>query len=94
MACLKINVEYVLNIGDPNIPTPNYYLINFQENIPPQLTRVGLSELKIFTKQQNQTTTTIFTNKIVIWVAIVLVVILLGFMSVKLIKETNATKAD
>lgn len=94
VAWLKKGEEYVLKTGAASMSSPSYDLANFQENIPKQLTQVNLGEFTVFEKQGAKTSTTIFTNRMIIWVAIILVVALLGFMSVKLIREANASKTE
>lgn len=94
VAWLKKGEKYVLKTGAASMSLPSYDLANFQENIPKQLTQVQLGEFTVFAKQGAKTSTTIFTNRMIIWVAIIFVVALLGFMSVKLIRETNASKTD
>lgn len=94
VAWLKKGEDHVLKVGEASMKSPNYDLANFQGDIPKQLTQVKLGELTVFAKQGAKTSTTIFTNRMIIWVAIILVVALLGFMSVKLIRETNAGKTE
>lgn len=94
VAWLKKGEDYVLKTGAVDMVAPRYDLANFQDNIPSELKEVKLGEFVFFNKKNQETSTTIFTNKMIIWVAIILVVALLGFMSVKLIRETNAGKAE
>jgi hypothetical protein len=94
VAWLNKGEEYILKTGAGSMGSPSYDLANFQENIPQQLAQVSLGDFTVYGKQLTQTSTTIFTNRMIIWLAIILVVALLGFMSVKLIRETNASKTD
>ncbi|NBP71114.1 MAG: hypothetical protein EBU52_20540, partial [Cytophagia bacterium] len=94
VAWLKKGDDYVLKTGAVDMVAPRYDLANFQDNIPSELKEVKLGEFVFFNKKNKETSTTIFTNKMIIWVAIILVVALLGFMSVKLIRETNAGRTE
>ncbi|GCC51043.1 DUF3999 domain-containing protein [Chryseotalea sanaruensis] len=94
VAWLKKGEDYVLKMGVASMKSPSYDLANFQGEIPKQLAQINLGEFKVFNKEGAQTSTTIFTNRMIIWVAIILVVALLGFMSVKLIRETHSGKTE
>ncbi|HOX81729.1 MAG TPA: hypothetical protein PLJ60_01125 [Chryseolinea sp.] len=94
-AWLKRGNQYSLKIGRDNLQLPNYDLAFFKDKIPAQPPLLYIGAVAIFQNKVEQSGTTIFTSQSIIWIAIVLVIIILGFMSVKLIRETgNSNKVN
>ncbi len=89
-AWLKKGNQYTLKIGNDNLQSPTYDLAFFKDKIPAQSQLLYIGAVTIFKEKGEQHSTTIFTSQSIIWVAIGLVIIILGFMSVKLIKENSA----
>jgi hypothetical protein len=93
-AWLKKGNDNVLKFGDGSLAVPVYDLGFFKDSIPQNI--VSLQPGKIIEKEKftEAESTTIFTTKSIIWVAIGGIVVLLGFMSIRLVRETSARKAE
>ncbi|MEO7989633.1 MAG: hypothetical protein ABI663_08840 [Chryseolinea sp.] len=91
-AWLKKGNSYTIKMGSEELQSPSYDLAFFQDKIPEQSPLLAIGAITIFEEKAPETSTTIFTSESVIWIAIILVIIVLGLLSVKLIKETNAAK--
>ncbi len=89
---LKKENSYTIKIGSEELQSPSYDLAFFQDKIPDQSPQLSIGSVTIFKEKAPEISTTIFTSTSVIWIAIILVIIVLGLLSVKLIKETNAAK--
>jgi len=91
MAYLKKEERYTLVFGNEKVITPNYDLINFRDTISsPSCLSVGkISLIKVQKKEIEKAGSTFFTSNIFIWISLSLVLLILGFMSVRMIKETG-----
>lgn len=89
-AWLKKDKMYIIKIGSDELQSPSYDLAFFQDKIPDQSPLLAIGPIHVFEAKALQKNTTYFTSQSIIWIAIVLVIIILGFMSVKLIKENSA----
>ena len=90
-AWLKKGNQYTLKIGAKELESPRYDIAFFKDNIPAESPLISIGLIKVFEEKERQTTTTSFTSQSIVWIAIVLVIMLLGLMSVKLIRETNSS---
>jgi len=86
-AWLKKGIAYKLKMGDSKLNSPVYDLDFFLDSIPNQPAVLQPSDIAAMTTAKEAKPTTLFTNKQIIWVGIILVAIILGYMSVKMIKE-------
>ena len=93
-AWLKQHDHYKLSIGNADLLEPTYDLAFFKDNIPYQPSVLAIGAITIFQKVKPQLSTTFFTNQSIIWIAIIIVIIILGIMSVKLIKEASMAKKE
>jgi hypothetical protein len=91
VALLAPGHAYHIKLGDDKMQTPNYDLLYFRDSIPanPPTLRHG-NVMLIGQRETAQQSTTFFTNNIFIWSAIVAVLLVLAFMSVRMVKETSA----
>ena len=72
---------------------PSYDLAFFKDSLSYQPTVLKVQNVQtIQAADKKEESPTFFTDKRVIWVAIILVIGILGFMSVRLIRETNTQK--
>lgn len=94
IAFLEKENEYSLKFGKEDLAAPRYDLTFFKDSIPNQTSLLSLGAITLFERSGAATSTTIFTNQLVIWLAIIGVVLLLGFMSVKLIREASVDKKN
>ena len=89
-AWLKKGERYSLNFGDESMDSPTYDIGYFKENIPEQVTILDASPVQEYSKTPEVAGAVFFTSRIVIWVAIISVIIVLGFMAIKMARETSA----
>lgn len=89
VAWLKKGNGYTVKIGDPAQREPRYDLAFFRDNIPDQPQVLTPGELKIFGEVKKKPAPTFFTDNIIIWIAIVVVIAVLGFMAVRMAQETS-----
>jgi hypothetical protein len=87
-AWLEAGHTYKVGVGD-SLRAPVYDLEFFRDSIPAQPPVLQLGEVTKFTHAVEATTPTYFTNRNIIWVAIAIVVIVLGVMSVRLLRENS-----
>jgi hypothetical protein len=91
-AYLKSGAAHTLDVGSPSLSTPSYDLAFFKDSIPDQPQVIHTGSITVFPQRQTETSPTFFTTTAFIWAAVIAVIAVLGFMSVKLLKETNAKK--
>lgn len=87
-AYLKKGVSHTLKLGEPELQAATYDLGFFKDSIPNQPPLLAMGALSIF-KEERAESTTFFTSRSIIWIAIGLVIIVLGFMSLKLVREAG-----
>jgi hypothetical protein len=87
---LKKDQDYTIKIGDETLQAPVYDLRFFQESIPNNPPVLSIRELTIFEKSKVAPAFTFFTTKAFIWATVVLVILILGFMSVRLLKDVGS----
>ncbi|KAA5544065.1 hypothetical protein [Adhaeribacter rhizoryzae] len=89
VASLQKNHSYHLAFGNEEVFPPNYDLAYFKDSIPGNLPLITPTRLKPLATPNAPKTATIFTNSNIIWVAIILVIGLLGFMTYRMLQETS-----
>jgi len=88
-AWLEPGHMYKVALGD-SLTTPTYDREFFRDSIPDHPVVLQLGAVKKFIKPVVATTSpTYFTNRNIIWVAIILVIAILGTMSVRMIRESK-----
>jgi hypothetical protein len=88
VAWLNQDDEYILKFGEKNIEPPVYDLSFFQDSIPEQLKVLEVTDIYGLDNGQETPSKTFFTNKKIIWIAIIVVIIVLAFMSRRVISES------
>ncbi len=91
VAWLKKDEPYKLKFGDEKIGQPDYDLTFFKDSIPDQLPVLKFSNISTIEEARAEPSPTFFTTKYFIWVAIVAVIAVLGFFSIRLIKDVQKT---
>lgn len=83
---LQKNMNYVLRFGDKNASLPDYDLKYFNDKltIHPKVLKVGAVERIEFDKVQDEE---FFTTKLWVWAAVIGMVLLLAYFSVRMIKD-------
>lgn len=90
IAELRKNTPYTLQFGNLSVGPPSYDLQFFTDKIPQQLPLVRVK--KITHIPPGQETHKIFTNKNIIWIAISLVIAMLGYLSYQMLKVSGKQK--
>jgi len=91
-AWLKKDIEHTLKIGSANTASPVYDLAFFKDKIPASPPLLTIHNLTAFEKEEPQSSTTIFTNPIIIWGAIIVTILILGFMVIKMVNESGSAQ--
>jgi hypothetical protein len=94
IAWLKKGETYTVRFGGEDQASPTYDLEYFRDSIPVQVQVLKINNVQRAKITAAPESTTFFTSKKIIWIAIGAVIILLGFMSLKLVKETSHTDKD
>lgn len=90
-AWLKGGATYTLKFGQQDLAAPVYDISFFEDSIPGNAAELEIGAIKLFTAQQAGPTRTFFTTKVYIWAAVIAVIVVLGFMSVRLLNEAGST---
>jgi hypothetical protein len=90
IAWLKKGETYTMKFGPDDLAMPGYDLAYFRDSIPdnPGLMAVG-PVIPIRKPVVEDATPTIFTNRNIVWVAIVAIMGVLGFMTLRLAKDAK-----
>jgi len=78
---------YYLTYGNKNATRPNYDIGRFTENIPETPTILDLGGELTIEKEEAQVTDPLFKNKTWLWVVMTVIILLLGWFSVKMIRK-------
>lgn len=92
IAWLTKEQSYTIDFTGNDVAPPSYDLEYFRDSIPSNVQVLKITDLHPVTVQADSGTPTFFTSKTIIWIAIGAVIMLLGFMSLRLVKETNASQ--
>lgn len=89
IAKLEAGESYRMKFGNESIKSPNYDLAYFRNQIPEEISTISLKQMKNLSVLENQEIgeQSLFENVYLIWSVIGVVGLLLGWMSVKMIKE-------
>jgi len=90
-AWLNAGTKYAVKVGKPELAAPNYDISFFKDSIPDSPHELQMSPVKLSMVAQTVPSNTIFTTKVYIWVAVVAVILVLGFMSVRLLNEAGSS---
>jgi hypothetical protein len=88
LAYLPKGNSYIVAFGNKRASSPTYDLANFKDSISSVKT-ISVGNILAITKNEVEAKAgnTLFGNKAIIWIALVLVLLLLGLMSVRMIKD-------
>ncbi len=79
---------YYLTYGRKNSPSPRYDLQQFSDKIPTTLTTLSLGEEQLIPKTTTPTTSPLFANKWWLWGLMGFIILVLGWFTMKMLKET------
>lgn len=94
IAWLTKGESYKIGFKGKEVVAPSYDLEYFRDSIPSNAQVLKINDLQSIEEKKASDSPTLFTSKTIIWVAIGAVIILLGFMSLRMVKETNAPEKD
>lgn len=78
--------NYYLIYGNKKAINPNYDITYFKDKIPDSLQTLSLGEEQIIEKKPFTKSQPLFTNKVSLWVVMVLIIIILGWFSIKMMR--------
>jgi len=88
-AFLKKGVRYFVRIGNTDQPAPVYDISFFKDNIPATVPTLMAGDVRLLTGHTPEQPFTFFTTKLFVWGAIILVILILGYMSVGLLRDVR-----
>lgn len=88
-AWLNSSTKYTVKVGEQDLNAPVYDISFFKDTIPVDTEVLQMGAFKFNASDKTSPEATIFTTKVYIWVAVVFVIALLGFMSVRLLNEAG-----
>ncbi|QHL87681.1 DUF3999 family protein [Nibribacter ruber] len=88
LAQLQPNQAYTLRYGDKDLDAPHYDLHHFQDSIPATLPLVSIQKITSLKKEKKANT----GSKIILWAALGIVAVGLGYMTVRLLKDMDKKK--
>jgi hypothetical protein len=95
VAWLRKGESYTLKFSAENMSYPQYDLSRFSHILPDSIHAIGTATVRaIVQKPAVEKSPVIFSSKILIWIAIVVVIAALGFMSVRMVREASQKKGD
>lgn len=92
IAWLAKDQSYTVGFKGKDTSPPSYDLEYFRDSIPANTQVLRINDLKPILTQTISGDPTFFTSKTIIWIAIGAVIVLLGFMSLKLVQETSKSE--
>lgn len=94
IAWLTKDQSYTIGFKGKDVNPPSYDLKYFRDSIPANAQVLKINDLQPILAATVSGDPTFFTNKNIIWIALGAVILLLGYMSLKLVRETNNTEKD
>jgi len=79
--------EYYLAYGNKRAYKPNYDIINFQQNIPQELSGLILGEEEEINKAEISLIGPLFKNKAWLWAIMIIIILVLGWFSMRMLKS-------
>lgn len=85
---LKSKQNYIFCYGNTQINSPQYDIVNFKNKIAPNLsTTAKMGNQKLFSNSKAHNLSPMFSNKIILWVIIILICGTLAYFSYKMLKS-------
>jgi len=91
------DANYMMVYGNSNVSAPNYDIDHFTNNIPSELSSLELGdEIEIAkSNSENEKDSPLFENPIWLWIIMGIVILILGWFTLKMIKsESNRKEQD
>jgi hypothetical protein len=87
VARFTLPASYFLFYGNNKAMEPNYDIQRFRENIPKNLTALEIGEEQAIEKPKVSVTTPLFQNENWLWAIMAVIILLLGWFSVKMLNK-------
>lgn len=78
--------DYFLAYGGKDVRKPSYDIANFKDRIPENPSAIKIGEAQIISSLSSSTTP-LFANKIWLWLVMIIIISMLGWFSLKMIKN-------
>jgi hypothetical protein len=91
IAWLSAKSNYKVIAGDSTFVLPSYDVIHFRNRIPTQLTSLSIGQVTERLHDRSSDEVSIF-NRYWMWTGLAVIIAMLGFLSIRVIKEMNATR--
>jgi Protein of unknown function (DUF3999) len=78
---------YFLAYGNKNAQMPKYDIEHFSDKIPENLSNLSLGDEKAILNSTKTSSQALFTNKIWLWIIMLVIIALLGWFSFKMIRQ-------
>ena len=78
--------QYYLVYGNKRAYKPNYDIINFQQNIPKDLSGLSIGDEEEISKSGTSLIGPLFKNKAWLWAIMIIIILILGWFSVRMLK--------
>lgn len=93
-AYLEQGHSYLILTGNPALTAPKYDLAYFADSLKKELPLISIEneQMKPISKPASAVVSTLFTSQVWIWVAIVGIIALLGFMAFRMLKDMQEKK--
>jgi hypothetical protein len=79
--------DFFLIYGNPAASSPNYDIGNFTDKIPGNITAAFPGNEQVITEVKKSDNPALFQNKMWLWIIMLVIIILLGWFSLKMIKK-------
>jgi hypothetical protein len=81
--------DYYLVYGNKNAEQTNFDLTHFIEKIPANLSEISLGTEQIIPQKSENLTKPLFENKMWLWLIMGIIILLLGFFTLKMMKKES-----
>ena len=78
--------QYYLVYGNKRAHKPDYDIVNFKDNIPKELTELSLGDEHKISKAELLLVGPLFQNQAWLWVIMVIIILVLGWFSIRMLK--------
>ena len=90
---LTKDIAYTIQFGQPSLKAPVYDIAFFKDSIPENTGVITAADIRLLPKSDtSRQKESFFTNKNIVWIAIVIVVLILGYMSLNLVRDAAVGK--
>lgn len=91
VAWLKKDETYSLKFGDEYMLAPNYDIELFQDKIPAiaSMAEILPGRVNLLISHADTGQATFFTTRLFVWIAIAVVILVLGVMSIRMVRQTS-----